>query len=275
VLHLADLAEMLKGALAAMGREAWHQEECARLVTSQFVARESDPENDWRLKVSNALTSRERTFLRALWEAREERAREIDRPPFSVLTNDRLLSAAKAAASGETDIGKIMPSGRPLPSSLVAMLRKALESARRVEAADWPAARRGERVEPDPTLERAVDSLKVRRDARAKALGLDPGVVASRSVLAAASMSSIRLARPAASSSRAETICSSTAASAFMAPAASAIACRRLIGSATWVLMFTRLSVACVVYSALPGWRSDIGIAAINGFFGTPPCPAR
>src|SRR5664279_2216517 len=54
----------------------------------------------------------------------------------------------------------------------------------------------------------------------------------------------------------------------FIAPAASRIARRRLTGSAMWVFRLTRLSVACVVYSVLPGLRKEIGIAAISGFLG-------
>ena len=64
-------------------------------------------------------------------------------------------------------------------------------------------------------------------------------------------------------------------ASAFIAPAASRIARRRFTGSAICVFRFTRLSVACVVYSVLPASRSEIGIVAISGFFGMPPCRAR
>src|SRR5450631_4087166 len=57
-------------------------------------------------------------------------------------------------------------------------------------------------------------------------------------------------------------------ASALMAPAASRIARRRFTGLAICVFRLTSVSVACVVYSVSPAVRSEIGIAAINGFFG-------
>jgi hypothetical protein len=41
-------------------------------------------------------------------------------------------------------------------------------------------------VESDPALERDVEALKKSRDAKATALGLDPGVLASRAVLTTA-----------------------------------------------------------------------------------------
>ncbi len=49
-------------------------------------------------------------------------------------------------------------------------------------------------------------------------------------------------------------------ASPLIAPAASRIARSRFTGSAIWVFRFTRLSVACVVYSVLPASRSEIGM---------------
>ena len=41
------------------------------------------------------------------------------------------------------------------------------------------------------------------------------------------------------------------------------------------VFRLTRLSVAWVVKSVWPGLRSEIGIDAISGFFGSPPRSAR
>jgi ribonuclease D len=187
VLHLEALVASLARDLAAKGRLAWHAEECARLSATAFPAsREADPENDWRIKGTNALTDRERAFARALWQAREERARSLDRPPFRVLTNERLLPAAKSAAGGETDLAKLFPGPRPLPEALATAVRAALVRAAALPPSEWPKGRRGERVEADPALERDVEVLKKSRDAKAASLGLDPGVLASRAVLTAA-----------------------------------------------------------------------------------------
>jgi ribonuclease D len=186
VLHLAALVESITRDLEAKGRLAWHAEECARLAAAVFPAgREADPESDWRIKGTNALTDKERAFARALWEARDTRARALDRPPFRVLTNERLLLAAKPAAAGERDLSKLFP-GRPLPADFARTLGEALESAAAIAPSEWPRVRRGERLESDPALERDVETMKKFRDAKATALGLDPGVLASRAVLTAA-----------------------------------------------------------------------------------------
>jgi ribonuclease D len=186
VLHLPALVASLRADLEVKGRLAWHAEECARLAATGFSSREADPENDWRLKGTNALASRERAFVRALWEAREARARALDRPPFRVLTNERLLLAAGLASKGETDPGKLFPGPRPLPPPLQHALKEALAAARALPPEAWPVPRRGEKGEPDPALEREVEKLKKKRDERAAALGLDPGVLASRAALTAA-----------------------------------------------------------------------------------------
>ncbi len=187
VLHLAALVESITRDLEAKGRLAWHAEECARLAAADFPAgREADPESDWRIKGTNALTDKERAFARALWEARDTRARALDRPPFRVLTNERLLLAAKPAAAGERDLSKLFPGPRPLPDDFARGVREALEAAAALAPSEWPRVRRGERTESDPALERDVETMKKSRDAKATALGLDPGVLASRAILTTA-----------------------------------------------------------------------------------------
>jgi ribonuclease D len=191
VLHLQELVASLSSDLESKGRLSWHAEECARLVAAPFSARQADPENDWRLKGTNSLSGRERAFVKALWEAREGRAQEMDRPAFRVLTNDRLLHASSLAAKGETNLSKLFPRPRAMPGGLERTLNDALAKARALPPEQWPGPRRNERTESEPALEREVEKLKKKRDERAKQLALEPGIVASRAALTAAA----RLAR--------------------------------------------------------------------------------
>ena len=187
VAHLPALVSSLRADLEAMGRLGWHAEECERLASAIFPdGRISDPENDWRLKGTNALTDRERAFVRALWEVREARAGALDLPPFRVLTNERLLHAARLAAAGEGDLVRLFPGPRPLPGAFIPEIRRALASASALPPEAWPKARQRETAEADPALERAVERLRKERDRKAHALKLDPGVLASRGVLTAA-----------------------------------------------------------------------------------------
>ena len=185
VLFLPALVDSLRTDLVRAGRLDWHREECERLLRGPFDGRERDPENDWRLKGTNAFSSVERAFVRALWEAREARARELDRPPFRILTNERLLHGARLAAAGEPSLERLFP-GKPLPSPFEARVREALRRARELPPEAWPDRKRGMATPPDPALEKEVNALKARRDLLAEKLGMDPGVVASRALLTAA-----------------------------------------------------------------------------------------
>jgi ribonuclease D len=194
VLHLHALVASLEADLAARGRLGWHVEECARLLAQDLAPAPDDPESDWRIKGSNALTPRERAFVRELWSAREERARALDLPPFRVLHNEALLALSRRAAAGERDLAALFP--RPLPPAFAARMREALETAHALPASAWPPPRRGAPVRPEPELERAVNRLKTQRDAVAARLGLDPGVLASRAALLDVARAELAAGRP-------------------------------------------------------------------------------
>ncbi len=183
VRHLAPLAESLERELAEKRRIGWHQEECARLLASPLSPRDKDPDEDWRIKGTNALTNRERAYARELWRVREARAQALDRPPFRVLTNERLLAAARLAATGVSDLAKLFPGPKPLPAAFAAATRSALLAARLVPREAWPGPRTGPARATDARLEAEVARLKGLRDVNAKALDIEPSVLASRQTL--------------------------------------------------------------------------------------------
>ncbi len=194
VLHLHALVGLLEADLDAKGRRAWHEEECARLVAQDLSPAPDEPDEDWRIKGSNALAPKERAFLRELWAAREERARALDLPPFRVLHNEALLALCRRAAAGETRLSELFP--RALPPAFAARLSEALGAAASLPPAAWPAPRRGPVVRPEPELEKAVNRLKARRDAVAQELRIDPGVLASRAALVDIARAELAARRP-------------------------------------------------------------------------------
>jgi ribonuclease D len=186
VSYLHELMASLEADLRAKDRLAWHEEECTRVVAAARIQKERDHAQDWRIKGTNGLTNRERAFARALWEARDERSREIDRPAFRVYTNERLLEAAKLAAKGERDPESLLQSRRGLPSSLASAIRSAVATAATLPAQEWPGPKRdGEPVDIDPVLKQEIERLKTFRERLAVSLDIDPGVLASRPFLTA------------------------------------------------------------------------------------------
>ena len=194
VLHLHALVALLEADLGAKGRLAWHAEECARLLAQDLSPTPDDPETDWRIKGSNGLSPKERAFLRELWRAREERARALDLPPFRVLHNEALVAVCRRAAGGELRLSALFPRG--LVPAFAARVREALEAAAAVPPSAWPPPRRGEVARPEPELEKAVNRLKARRDAAARGLGLDPGVLAARAALVDVARAELAARRP-------------------------------------------------------------------------------
>jgi ribonuclease D len=179
--YLRPLAELLRAELKAKERLAWMRESCAQLIDDTSQDKAVDPETVWRLKGSDRLTPKALLILRELWHWREAEAREANRPPYFVLSHEHLVAlAAKAAHS--SNLEDHLPNRITIRrrASLVAALKHALKKP----ASQYPAlrqhrGRRMSRAEQHRMLE-----LRARRDQRAKVLGLDPSLIASRGTLA-------------------------------------------------------------------------------------------
>ncbi len=184
--HLERLARILEDELDALGRRAWAEEEFRRLESVRWrAAEDTDPEPFRRAKGAARLDRRGLAALRALWAWREEVARRRDRPPFRVLREETLMELARSRPATRDALSAIP--GLPEPvrrgrgaEEILACLREAAE----LPEDDLPALAKAA-APPDRTLEAAVAALRKRRDEIATSLGLEPGLVASRSLLEA------------------------------------------------------------------------------------------
>ncbi|MFH0799247.1 MAG: HRDC domain-containing protein [Pseudomonadota bacterium] len=190
--YLEPLADKLRDELEAKGRLGWHREACAAMVRAAGEVREKDPEDDWRIKGTAALSSKEMAFVSEIWKWREDEAQRVDLPPFKILMNEQIVAMATgSAASGG---GQEIPRGAKLPRNCtgprLAALHRAIEKARKMTQADWPRKRKSKRGEPC-SME-VVDALRSECLHIAKANGLEPSLLAPRALLA-----SIARSRPA------------------------------------------------------------------------------
>jgi ribonuclease D len=104
---LLPIYDVLSAELANRGAEAEARKEFDRIAAAEFRERVFDPEGWRRLKGARDLDARGRTILRALWIAREERARADDRPPFKVLAEQAMLEVARRRPATEDDLALI------------------------------------------------------------------------------------------------------------------------------------------------------------------------
>lgn len=93
---LLPLHARLTADLAARGLLASAREEFARIAAAEPREKVFDPEAWRKIKGARELDPAGTRVLRALYLAREERARASDRPPFKVLGDQTLLELARA-----------------------------------------------------------------------------------------------------------------------------------------------------------------------------------
>ncbi len=93
--YLLPLRELLGGELASKGATEEARREFDRIAAVTPRERVFDPGGWRRLKGARELAAAGRGVLEALWLAREERARALDRPPFKVLGEQAMIEIAR------------------------------------------------------------------------------------------------------------------------------------------------------------------------------------
>ena len=177
--YLLPLAERFEAQLKQFDRLDWLRQSCERAVEQAAVERARNKEELWRIRGSGLLRGRAAAVLRALWQWREQEAKVADRPPFHVLQNHELLSAAVNFASEK------LPDYRHFSSRRRQAFREAAQSALQLSEEEWPVSRRRFGTRPNPGIMARTEELRRRRDRGARELDLEPTFIASRSSLEA------------------------------------------------------------------------------------------
>ena len=178
--HLKPLSDRLKQELQHKGRLAWHQESCARLIVDCSQRPVTDMDSVWRVKGSHALSRAALAVLRELWQWRESEALAANRPPFFILSHEKMVELAAAAAARQAVDPLLPPRMSPRRrDTLVRAIRAglALPHDRHPEKARHFSNR------PTEAEMRRYRELERRRDAHAHRLVMDPTLIASRATL--------------------------------------------------------------------------------------------
>jgi ribonuclease D len=177
--YLGELSARLRSRLEALGRWGWAEEEFRALERVRFSAPEEDPLAFERIKKARSLRGAARDRLFSLHAWRDRTARTLDVPPFKVLGNQQLMALAEEAPEDLAELGRIDGIG---PRSVRRWGREILRLVRRPERA--PAAPKRTREPPLPrAVQRRRQSLTAVRDAHAGALGIQGGLLCSRTVI--------------------------------------------------------------------------------------------
>jgi ribonuclease D len=105
--YLLPLRDLLAGELATRGAAEEARREFDRIAAVEPRERVFDPEGWRRLKGARDLDAAGKQVLRALWLAREARARESDRPPFKVIAEHAMVDLARLRPRTDDEIGRV------------------------------------------------------------------------------------------------------------------------------------------------------------------------
>lgn len=93
VLYLFELTDRLAGRLAELGRTQWAAEENAALEAVRYGRDDARP---WsRNAAKYKISPQEMPLFRELYKLRDAVARQLDRPPYHIVSNDRLAELAR------------------------------------------------------------------------------------------------------------------------------------------------------------------------------------
>lgn len=178
--YLKPLADKLRAELKTKGRLGWHQESCARLIADCSRPAVVDPDSVWRIKGSSILSRPALAVLRELWRWREQEAIAYCRPPFFVLSHERMVDIADAAAAPR-------PFENILPPRMSPRRREALLAAVKTGLAlppdQHPEIIRHKFHRPSEAEFRRFREIEKRRNARADELGIDPTLIGSKATI--------------------------------------------------------------------------------------------
>jgi ribonuclease D len=178
--YLKPLEEKLKAELLARGRIGWHQEICARLVEECARPVEVDADAVWRIKGSTFLERPALAVLRELWHWRERESIAANRPPFFVLAHEKMVEIA-AAVAGHLPVEHLIPP-RMHPRRKENLFA-AILAAQAVPPERYPEKIRHRSLRPTEAEFKRFREIEKWRDKHAHELGIDPTLIAPKSVL--------------------------------------------------------------------------------------------
>lgn len=177
---LFPLSEMLKAELKEKGRLTWLEEVCARVIQEASEMRPPDPDAVWRIKGSDRLPPAALAILRELWAWREEEAIRRNKPPYFILSHERLIAICEMAIAGHST-DSLIP--HHFSSERQTRFEDALKRGIRLPQESHPPLRKTTGIRLSKTEQNRFNQLRILRDHLGEDLKIDPTLIASRSMM--------------------------------------------------------------------------------------------
>jgi ribonuclease D len=180
---LLALYDQLSAELIEKGRLQWLEEEC-RLVCQARVTEKEGP-LFLSCKGAGKLKGRTLAVLEELLQLRDRQARELDRPPFKVISAETLMEAAEKRPRTPGDLTGIKGMTPGQIQRYGDRILAAVSIALALPEDELPRFPRLRREEPADGAKERLKHLKSWRERHSSLQGLEPGVVAPNWLLEA------------------------------------------------------------------------------------------
>ncbi len=193
VRYLLRLRDRLADQLGTRGLAAEASAEFDRLRMKESKPRPFDPEGWQKMKIARTFDGKGRAVLRELYLLRDARAKEIDRPPFKVLSDLFLGEVARRLPKSAEQLVGIPGASSSQVKRLAPELLAAVEAGLNAPPPARPQAGAGKGGPPwrrgapsqDPAVEARYEQLRAWRKTRADARKVEVQVIAPNAVLQA------------------------------------------------------------------------------------------
>jgi len=181
-VYLIPLAQALKKELEEKGRLVWVYEECEELSKARADVSDDEP---LYLKFKGAGRLRPKTLavLEALLQFRKAVAEKKDKPLFKIFGNDSLMQIAKTKPGSIRRLEKISTLSRKQLGMYGRELTEVVEKAMETPEKELPVYPRKKGPVLSPKVPERVRAIKRWRDAKARKLEMDFGLVSNKSLI--------------------------------------------------------------------------------------------
>jgi ribonuclease D len=181
-LFLPELYEKLLGEVKNRGRLDQVEEECQLLEKREWEDKKFSPDQYLKLKGVRELSPESQKVLRELVSSREGLARELDRPPFKVISNEELILMASKKPHTILEMKLLFPRESATVYRNPSFWLAAIQEGERSQVPLPVKLKRGGTV-PGPEEEKRFGEMKKWRDSQAVEEGVEPAMIVSTETL--------------------------------------------------------------------------------------------